>query len=121
MKSFRIFAFYISAILVSCQGKNDPPSIKTIPLTQFKPQFARGFVIDDYGDHKTVTVFAPYQGASEGVTWYLVPKGSDISGKFEGRKLIETPVESIVCTSTTHIPLIDYMDIESGHMTRRNR
>src|SRR5690606_26997092 len=40
----------------------------------------------------------------------LVPKDKPVPDNEEGVRVIRIPVTSIVCTSTTHIPLLDYLN-----------
>lgn len=59
---------------------------------------------------KKVDVIYPYQGASAGYSYLLVQKNQKPPAHTAGLKVIFVPVTSIVCTSTTHIPLLDYLD-----------
>ena len=72
--------------------------------------YAKGFKISSVGNSKLVEVTYPYQGATSGYTYLLVPKGEEVPAHEADTKVIEVPISSIVCTSTTHIPLLDYLD-----------
>lgn len=82
---------------------NAPPENNTI-------KYAEGFKIKRIGNAKLVEVTYPFQGATSGYSYLLVPTGGQPPPHTEDVKVIYTPVESIVCTSTTHIPLLDYLD-----------
>jgi iron complex transport system substrate-binding protein len=71
-------------------------------------KYATGFKVSPLGNAKLVEVTYPFQGASSGYKYLLVPKGEEPPPAPEAR-IVYTPVESIVCTSTTHIPLLDYL------------
>lgn len=43
---------------------------------------------------------------------YLIPKTSVVPNELTGELIIRTPVAAMVCTSTTHIPLLTYLDSE---------
>ena len=74
-------------------------------------QYAKGFEVTYYEDGtKAVNVLYPFQGATSGYRYLLVPKDKPVPAKEEGVRVIRIPVKSIVCTSTTHIPLLDYLD-----------
>jgi len=57
-----------------------------------------------------VEILRPYKNAQESISYYLVPEGHTFSSPDPDAKIIRTPVERIICTSTTHIPLLDYLD-----------
>jgi iron complex transport system substrate-binding protein len=56
-----------------------------------------------------VEVKTPFQGAVSGYKYLLVPKGEQPPPHHPQVRVIYTPIENIVCTSTTHIPLLDYL------------
>jgi iron complex transport system substrate-binding protein len=92
-------------IIVSCtnqgnQVRNEVPSLK----------YAQGFSVKDSLDCKWLTVGYPYQGATSGYQYLLVPKGKEAPSHGSDVQIIPVPIESIVCTSTTHIPLLDYLN-----------
>lgn len=73
-------------------------------------KYASGFKVSFSGRAKLVEVTYPYQGAGSGYRYLLVQRGDSIPPHDAGTKVIRIPVESIVCTSTTHIPLLDYLN-----------
>jgi len=73
-------------------------------------KYARGFSIKLEGNIKHVTVSNPYQGATEGFEYLLVPKGETIPAHDNKTQVVMIPIETMVCTSTTHIPFLDYLD-----------
>jgi iron complex transport system substrate-binding protein len=72
-------------------------------------KYAQGFSVTYDGPVKWVDVNYPYQGATSGYHYLLVPKGDSIPAHNNNTHVITIPLESIVCTSTTHIPLLDYL------------
>ena len=72
-------------------------------------QYAEGFKVRYDGKIKWVEVNYPYQGATSGYHYLLVPKGDSIPTHDKNTQVISIPIENIVCTSTTHIPLLDYL------------
>jgi len=73
-------------------------------------KYAQGFSVKDSLDCKWLTVGYPYQGATSGYNYLLVPKGKEAPAHGNDVQVISIPIESIVCTSTTHIPLLDYLN-----------
>ena len=76
--------------------------------TSISTKYATGFQVSALGNARLVEVTYPFQGATSGYTYLLVPKGQRPPEHPDAR-VIYTPVERIVCTSTTHIPLLDYL------------
>jgi iron complex transport system substrate-binding protein len=74
-------------------------------------RYAKGFKISKVGSSKRVEITYPYKGATSGYTYLLVPKGTTPPKHDADVKVIFTPLDRIVCTSTTHIPLLDYLNI----------
>jgi iron complex transport system substrate-binding protein len=104
----------ILLLFYSCQHGPSNESFEANSFTRIQPEFATGFSIEEYGDYKKLIINTPFQGAGEGVSYVLLPEGSELSDMFPDEKVINTPIESIVCTSTTHIPLLDYLEVESA-------
>lgn len=72
-------------------------------------RYAKGFTVRYEGKRKWVEIKRPYQGAQSGFTYLLVPRGEEIPQVGDGVKVIPVPLQSIVCTSTSHLPLLDYL------------
>jgi iron complex transport system substrate-binding protein len=99
----------VLSVLLSCsegQRSHDAyaQDTATIPL-----RYAEGFTIKKIGKATQVTVHYPYQGATLGHTYLLVKDEKDISDVPAGTAVITVPVKNIVCTSTTHIPMLEYL------------
>ncbi len=76
-------------------------------------KYAKSFEIFYYDQFTIVKVFNPWQDAKDKAIKYLVVKeGSKIRGKYEDYYVIETPVESVACLSTTHLPMMEALGEE---------
>ncbi|HEX8038821.1 MAG TPA: ABC transporter substrate-binding protein, partial [Chryseosolibacter sp.] len=96
--------------LWACTGKHssrEDQHLAPSPLTTIK--YADGFTVSALGNSTLVNVTYPFQGATSGYSYLLVPKGQQPPPHDPGIPVIYTPLESIVCTSTTHIPHLDYL------------
>jgi iron complex transport system substrate-binding protein len=91
--------------LWSCNGKKITSDSKANLTTKY----AQGFKVSSIGTSKLVEVNYPYQNATTGYNYLLVPKGETAPTHDEQTQVITVPIENIVCTSTTHIPLLDYI------------
>ncbi len=109
MKS--IIPLLFAVVLISCtREKATDTSHTTDSLSNAVLRYAKGFHVSRIGNAKRVEVTYPFQGATAGYTYLLVPKGEEAPAHTDDVRVIYTPLESIVCTSTTHIPLLDYLD-----------
>lgn len=101
-----VFALCFGCQKSSRQRENVPANPNQLQL-----EYASGFAVTYHDDQtKLVEVLYPFQGATSGYKYLLVPKGIDIPEHSSDVKVISIPLSSIVCTSTTHIPLLDYLD-----------
>lgn len=111
MHSIKIVATVFSGIVLLACGEQRASEKKTdSTLSSVNLKYAEGFKISLLGNAKLVEVLYPFQGATSGYRYLLVPKGTLAPAHQSGTKVIYTPLESIVCTSTTHIPLLDYLN-----------
>jgi iron complex transport system substrate-binding protein len=97
----------MACTILSCStNKNKTEPIESISSIRY----AVGFKVTIVGNSKLVEVKQPYQNAISGYQYLLVPTGEEPPIHDETTQVITVPVENIVCTSTTHIPLLDYIN-----------
>lgn len=72
-------------------------------------RYAQGFSVRYDGKRKWVDVKTPYQGATSGYSYLLLPHGEAVPTLDPAVKVIRIPLRSIVCTSTSHLPLLEYL------------
>lgn len=105
MIRFKSFVILFALLIISCGQQKE--SDKTNLPTQLK--YATGFSVRTEGNAKYVTINLPYPGAQEPYHYLLVPQGEKAPAHDNQTQVIYTPIKKIVCTSTTHIPLLDYI------------
>jgi len=104
-----ILLIFCTALIGCAQKKTETLTEHTQPsLTTLS--YAEGFTVKYVGNTKRVEITHPYQGATSGYQYLLVPKGEPVPEHAANVNVIRIPLNSIVCTSTTHIPLLDYLD-----------
>lgn len=74
-------------------------------------RYARGFTVKKENELTHVFITYPYQGATSGYHYMLIPKGSTRPETSSDVQVIEVPIDKIVCTATTHIPHLDYLGL----------
>lgn len=102
--------FFAAVLVIGCNKKDSSTQVPQAASSGNKISYATGFTVRSIGNAKLVEVTYPFQGATSGYFYLLVPKGEQPPAHDENTKVIYTPIERIVCTSTTHIPLLDYLN-----------
>jgi iron complex transport system substrate-binding protein len=110
MKNYRLLL-----ILVACcwmlDGCTSKKMLNDTSADSLLLKYAKGFSVQELNNNnKLVEVGYPYQGAKSGYKYLLVQKGNEIPKHEPDVEVIIIPIESIVCTSTTHIPFLDYLN-----------
>lgn len=103
------FLLLVLVFFFACTSKPENNVLSTTSVST-SITYAKGFTVQHIGNIKEVIVTKPYQGAETVYTYWLVPKNQEVPAHTADVKIIRTPVETIVCTSTTHIPLLDYLN-----------
>ena len=109
----KVIALLICCAIVACENKRIDDSQGQSEHRSVSLSYAEGFTIEYQGRNKLVEVKYPFQGATSGFKYLLVPRGDSIPVYADDAKIIRIPLNSIVCTSTTHIPLIEYLNEEA--------
>ena len=109
-KNFRyvfLSAGFIAGI-ASCGGRGQHAVVTSAVLSDSAlVEYARGFTMKKHGDVTLLTVSNPWQGAQNVIYRYaLCPKGKAIPPEYSQYTVIHTPVERVVCLSTTHVAMI---------------
>jgi iron complex transport system substrate-binding protein len=111
MENHMIKQIFLALVLfASCSRSKQEQKANATDSVSLEIKYAQGFKVSDHGSYKTVEVTYPYQGAQSGYKYLLVQKGEPVPAHDPATPVITIPLESIVCTSTTHIPLLDYLN-----------
>jgi iron complex transport system substrate-binding protein len=82
-----------------------------------KLKYAQGFSATTYDTHTVLEIKNPWPNANETYKYILGPLKMEapkvLSGQYDFHNIdIETPVQNIVVTSTTHIPALELLGVE---------
>jgi iron complex transport system substrate-binding protein len=105
-----VITVLLCCAIAACENKKTIGSNTASEMRSTSLSYAEGFTIEYQGRNKLVEVKYPFQGATSGFRYLLVPRGDSIPAHAPDVRVITIPLNSIVCTSTTHIPLLDYLD-----------
>lgn len=106
----RTYILILLVVLCSCGEKKSEPEASQSEPQRTSIKYAQNFRVTNKGDVKLVEVIYPYQGATSGYNYLLVPRGESIPPHERDTRVVRIPLESIVCTSTSHIPFLDYLN-----------
>jgi iron complex transport system substrate-binding protein len=104
------YIFVLCLLAFSCK-KESADKFSISGKSDIAIKYATGFIVKRQGSSTWVEVPSPFPGATSGFKYLLVPVGEPVPEHPENVKVIRTPISSIVCTSTTHIPLLDYLNV----------
>lgn len=107
-----IYSALLFVLVFSCSNKthqleNDEEG-KT---SDMELQYAKGFTIKQNEDSKFVNIKNPWQGAENVEYKYqLIHKSDSVVKKLSSYQVIKTPIERVICLSTTHIGFLDVLN-----------
>lgn len=110
MKLFSLQTATIVLIIVffsACKHKNQAELNSEENSIKTNIKYAKGFEIQQFKDYKKLLIKAPYQNAEETFEFILSKKNTTNT-----QNTIKIPLNSIVVTSTTHIPMLELLQVE---------
>jgi iron complex transport system substrate-binding protein len=96
---------FIGIALAACKADKSAEN----KATSSPNRYALGFTVTDKGAYRDVVVRHATDTTVPSIRYRLVEKGQTAPTE-AGVTNIQVPIESIVCTSTTHIPHLDYLN-----------
>ncbi len=109
-----IFAFSLVLFLcISCKKvKQNTSELTVMYLAPQNIEYAKGFSVKHHTTHKEIKVTSPWPNAKKELTYILHPKGTDKPFSDPNTIFIEVPIDRVVVTSTTDIPMLEYLNLE---------
>lgn len=105
-----LFLFLISLLFIQCKKETNQ---ETKSALKNEIQYAKGFEIYKYNGYSIVKITKPWPGAKENFTYVLQEKNGIVPDSIKQFTTIQIPIKSIVVTSTTHIPSLEMLGVES--------
>ena len=119
MKSLIRLLALVSVLVIFqfCHSCHQSPAFSTVENQEPKEgqveiHYAKGFTIEVYPEYTLLKVLNPWQGAKQVIFRYLlIDKTKKLPDPLPNDVVvIRTPVKRVVCTSTTHIALLEMLD-----------
>ena len=118
---YRFFSSIIPVIclilgIASCSAGSQQSGIyETTNADTTLVEYAQGFKMEKSGDITLLTVSNPWQGAQNvSYCYVLCPKGTEVPAEYSHCMVIHTPVEKVICLSTTHVGMLSVLDHTSS-------
>lgn len=106
-----IFIFLVLGF-ISCKNSKEAEPAKFQKGEKMEIENARGFSIIRFENYSIMKVNTPWPEAEDAFTYLLYEENAEIPEDLEYDQKVEVPVESIVVTSTTHIPALEALGQE---------
>jgi iron complex transport system substrate-binding protein len=104
-----VYLLALLSLLACSKNPAETTTKKNSGTTSTTIKYATGFRVSSLDNATMLEVGSPFQGATSGYKYLLVKKGETVPPHGPDVKVVQVPISSIVCTSTTHIPLLDYL------------
>ncbi|MBQ4821752.1 ABC transporter substrate-binding protein [Aquimarina sp. MMG016] len=111
----RSILIILSLFFICNSCKKIPKEAEQLTVMYLAPQeieYASGFTIQNKKNYKEIKVTSPWPDAKHALTYILYPKGTQKPLLHTNATFIEVPVEKIVVTSTTDVPMLEYLELE---------
>lgn len=105
-----------SLLLISCKEEKKQAGIpiNKSEKTEETISYAKGFSITNYKDYKKVVVNSAWPNSNKTFTYLLVKKGKKLPKHDANSIIIEIPIKTLVAVSTTNIPALEYLGVDSS-------
>ncbi|MDW5289812.1 ABC transporter substrate-binding protein [Formosa sp. PL04] len=117
MKSFQLKSLVLILLVIAFSCKNESKGVKEIQeqSVELPLKHAKGFSVISYKNYKVLEIYSPWPKADKTFKFALVDKDKKDSISLDSDDfdaIIPIPVESIVVTSTTHLPGLELLGEE---------
>ena len=105
-----VLLFFVLATCIQC--KQNPISSKETTASRNQIHYAKGFSMVNYDGYTIVTVKNPWPKATKTYRYILKEKNGIVPDSLKNNPIITVPIQTIVVTSTTHIPSLEMLGVE---------
>ena len=110
----KLYLLLIIALLAFAGCKNDAVHrINTTEKTANTIKYAKGLQLFRYKKYTVIKVTQPWPDAKESFTYVMQQKGAVVPDSLSKYTIVNVPVQSVVVTSTTHIPSLEMLGVQN--------
>lgn len=115
MKLYKYIIFsLLFSLLVNCNSNSKIEKQILISKINTLNKYAKGFDIQKLDKYIKLTIKTPYPNSNKQFEYILVRENFDISTLPKSSIIIQIPIKKTVVTSTTHIPMLELLGVESS-------
>ncbi|WP_029489641.1 ABC transporter substrate-binding protein [Aquimarina agarivorans] len=107
-----LLSFIPVLMVIGCKRQTSAKAVTTIEKVSRKTKYANGFDISTFKNYTKLEVYKPWPNAVDTLRYYFVPKNKKTPATLKNQRVIRTPIERILVTSTTDIPLLEALGME---------
>lgn len=108
MRYFFVFSL-LFVFLFACQNKSTPAVAAPNPTNEIK--YASGISLENFPNFTLVEVRNPWPNSTEIFQYVLHRKGTVLPDSLQKFTAIQIPLQSVIVTSTTHIPSLTLLGV----------
>jgi iron complex transport system substrate-binding protein len=112
MLPFNRFFFYLLLFIFFIQCKKEEKTT-LLPNKTNQIQYAKGLEIYQYKGFSIVKIKNPWPKANKVFTYILQEKNGIIPDSLMQNTIIQTPIQTVIATSTTHISSLEMLGVEN--------
>ena len=101
----------LSILFSTCKQKSNTSLKKSNNKQLLQIKYAKGFDIQYFKNSKKLIIKSPYLHSKEQFE-YIISSNKDNNKMYPKGTLIQSPIQTIVVTSTTHIPMLELLGVE---------
>ncbi len=108
-----LFIALLFLFFISCKEQKDDKILKNHSKYSTSIKYAKGFDIAYRDGYKVITVKNIWPGSEKEFRYALVKKGHPLEMPESFDEIITIPINEIVVTSTTHIPSLEMLEVDT--------
>jgi iron complex transport system substrate-binding protein len=112
-KFYKFLFFLIFISLVNCKQKISN-SNDVLDIENNSVKYAKGFSINKQSGFSILKITNPWPKANKNYTYILKEKNGIVPDSLKSLSVIQIPIQSIIVTSTTHIPSLEMLGVENS-------
>ncbi len=109
----RLVLFIVIFLFFNCKENNNKNN-KGTEQQNNSIRYSKGFSIDKYVGFSILKITNPWPEANKNYTYILKDKNGIVPDSLKIFSIIQVPIQSIIVTSTTHIPSLEMLEVEKS-------
>ena len=112
MKSTHYLFLFLLLAIAGCKNETQHNTAKAQKITN-SVHYAKGFELYRHDGYTVVKVTSPWTDATESFTYVMQQKNGIVPDSLKKYTIVQVPLQSVVVTSTTHIPSLEMLGVEN--------